>query len=1141
MKKITLTLALLCAVVFGSFAQVQVGIGNNQSQNMPIEAYFGYTYAQSIYLASEIDASGQITGIQYYFSGTSTLPDSQQWVVYLAHSSRESYETSADWEDISNFTQVYSGGFPVTGPGWYTITFETPFEYNGTDNLIIAVEEDQAAFDESGDDFWNSAVAGNRSIYAYSDTVNIDSTDPNNNQGGFPTRGISAFVPTIIFNGITQACPNTGAVTFSAISSTGATVGWATNGTETAWEVLILEAGAPAPDSSTSGEAVTGNPSYTTSNLTTATNYSVYVRAICSTSSTSLWVGPFNFLTLCEPFTELSVDFESAASGTTPDCFTRIVNSTSEFASAGVVTFSGANNTARSYQLNNSGDANAQIALVSPPLAQLSAGTHRVKFYANGFGGDPIEVGTMSNPNDISTFTLVETIVTNDGWSLETVPFPATTDMYIAFKHGGGGTFSTLRVDEIVWEEVPAVTPECVSDAVVISDEGCGNFENVIEWSAVENADGYRITIGTTPGGIDIVNNEDIGLVTEFSFIGAIDTTYYFTVNAFSDFAPATGCIEQSFTTAATGCYCVAAPVSVDNDGITTIVIGQTEYQIPTVTYQDNSSEVVELNTGVVNNLQITFATGFTYNTYVVIDLNNDFNFSADEILFSGVSLATNPTVFDASFLLSANAPLGEHRMRIVTADSMSLENFDPCYDGTWAAIVDFTVNIVQPSCSPAQATATVVPNCADNQYSVQVVVTDLGDGTPSISDGTNETAITAVGTYTVGPYENLSQVTLSIVHGVDDVCNVPLGNFTFTCPPSNDNCSNAIAMEVNEDFGCATTYQGTLAGATASVVDATLCSGAEDDDVWFSFVATASSHRIVLTTPTFIDLAHSLWTGTCDGLTLVPGTCSDPNTSNPSNLNIGDTYYVRVNSFGTAAQTGGFTICVGTPPPPPANDECDGAIAMAVGSSIDESPIDVTNGGATGSAVPNPTTCFGYLGGDVWCVIEIPDSGSVTIQTANSSTGASGVDTVVTAYAGSCGELTQIGCDDDGAPTANYSFLTLSNRTPGELIYLRVYEYNNDNVGTFSISAFDLPLSTDNFNSENLSAYPNPVKDVLNLKYNTNISNVAVFNIIGQQVLTQEVNAADAKVDMSKLAAGTYVVKVTADNMTKTMKVIKN
>lgn len=90
-----------------------------------------------------------------------------------------------------------------------------------------------------------------------------------------------------------------------------------------------------------------------------------------------------------------------------------------------------------------------------------------------------------------------------------------------------------------------------------------------------------------------------------------------------------------------------------------------------------------------------------------------------------------------------------------------------------------------------------------------------------------------------------------------------------------------------------------------------------------------------------------------------------------------------------------------------------------------------------------------------------------------------------------------------------------------------------------FSVSE-SLSVNNPNENTA-LKVYPNPVKDVLNLKYNTNISNVAVFNIIGQQVLTQEVNAADAKVDMSKLAAGTYVVKVTADNMTKTMKVIKN
>lgn len=73
------------------------------------------------------------------------------------------------------------------------------------------------------------------------------------------------------------------------------------------------------------------------------------------------------------------------------------------------------------------------------------------------------------------------------------------------------------------------------------------------------------------------------------------------------------------------------------------------------------------------------------------------------------------------------------------------------------------------------------------------------------------------------------------------------------------------------------------------------------------------------------------------------------------------------------------------------------------------------------------------------------------------------------------------------------------------------------------------------------LQVYPNPVNDILSLKHNTNITNVAVFNIVGQQVLSQSANGTDVKINMSTLAAGSYIVKVTADNITKTVKVIKN
>lgn len=82
--------------------------------------------------------------------------------------------------------------------------------------------------------------------------------------------------------------------------------------------------------------------------------------------------------------------------------------------------------------------------------------------------------------------------------------------------------------------------------------------------------------------------------------------------------------------------------------------------------------------------------------------------------------------------------------------------------------------------------------------------------------------------------------------------------------------------------------------------------------------------------------------------------------------------------------------------------------------------------------------------------------------------------------------------------------------------------------------------LGIDDFNSNNFKFYPNPVKNKLNVSYTENISNISVFNLLGQKVMENTINATSTQVDMSNLASGSYLVKVTSDNQTKTIKVIK-
>lgn len=132
-----------------------------------------------------------------------------------------------------------------------------------------------------------------------------------------------------------------------------------------------------------------------------------------------------------------------------------------------------------------------------------------------------------------------------------------------------------------------------------------------------------------------------------------------------------------------------------------------------------------------------------------------------------------------------------------------------------------------------------------------------------------------------------------------------------------NDECLNALTLTVNTDYECGSKRQGTVIGASGSNIETT-CFGTADDDVWFKFVALATTHRVSLIdiTGSTGDLYHALWSGDCTGLTLVPNSCSDPQESNPAALTVGETYYLQVYTWtDTPDQTSVFNVCIGTDP----------------------------------------------------------------------------------------------------------------------------------------------------------------------------------------------------------------------------------
>lgn len=82
--------------------------------------------------------------------------------------------------------------------------------------------------------------------------------------------------------------------------------------------------------------------------------------------------------------------------------------------------------------------------------------------------------------------------------------------------------------------------------------------------------------------------------------------------------------------------------------------------------------------------------------------------------------------------------------------------------------------------------------------------------------------------------------------------------------------------------------------------------------------------------------------------------------------------------------------------------------------------------------------------------------------------------------------------------------------------------------------------LSTSTFNLADLAVYPNPVTNFLNLNYQNNIENIKIFNVLGQEIINKNINASNDQIDMSQVAPGTYIAKISANKAVQTFKVIK-
>ena len=172
----------------GPSGDVTIGSGSSTNAYIPTYAYYKYSLTEQIFTAAEIGQSGTITAVSFKVSNSKST--TRTLAVYMKHTTKTAFTSKKGWEAVSSSNLVYSGSVTFNASGWTTITLTTPFEYNGTNNLLLAVDDNTGSYVSSSSNspkFYVYSTGANRALRIYSDNTNYNPSSPSSYSGSYVT------------------------------------------------------------------------------------------------------------------------------------------------------------------------------------------------------------------------------------------------------------------------------------------------------------------------------------------------------------------------------------------------------------------------------------------------------------------------------------------------------------------------------------------------------------------------------------------------------------------------------------------------------------------------------------------------------------------------------------------------------------------------------------------------------------------------------------------------------------------------------------------------------------------------------------------------------------------------------------------
>ncbi|WP_034058069.1 T9SS type A sorting domain-containing protein [Lacinutrix jangbogonensis] len=931
-----------------------------------------------------------------------------------------------------------------------------------------------------------------------------------------------------------DTCNTPSGLNASTITGTTADLDWTENGTATVWNIELVDITASGIPTGTATSSGVSNP-FNLTGLTPTYDYEFYVQSDCAANGTSAWIGPFAFTANCVSIAPYSEDFETFTTGNSAfvsgNCWAGTGGAYYWKSAPGTDT--GSDNTGPSptittgnyFYTEASGGASGDVTDLVSPLVDLTAlNAPAIIFNYHMLGN---QIGTLeilvNGTTNVWTLSGEQQASEITAWGLAEIDLSAYAGQTISvtFRATSAGSFrGDISIDNVSFTELPACPLPTALTATIVT-------ETTADLGWTENG-------AATVWNIELVDVTGMGAATGVPTATGVANPY-----------SATSLVGDN-----TYQYYVQADCGVDG---TSAWVGPFAFAPYYVAVAPDCASGTFIDSGGPGG-------DYTNNENITYTIMPDVMGNAVTVNFTAFSTENSASgCFDG--------------LTIYNGPDATAPTFDPpaggsiwCWDRNYnpaQGTGDLQGKMIT-STHPSGALTFVFTSDGGAQrdgWEASVTCSTLGlcpipSGlfTSTITDTTTNLGWIEDGAATVWNIELVNITAGGTATGTATATGV-MSPYAATGLVADNNYEFYIQADCGVEDGTSA-WAGPLAFATPYVAVPPTCSnGLFLDSGGVSGDYSASENITYTITPDImggivtVDFTafstENVGSSCYDGLTIHDGPDATATTINPpaggtiwcwdrddfpadgsgdlQGMMITSTHPSGALTFvftsDGSEQRDGWEASVTCSPPAPANDDCADATAIMLGAEFSG---DTTN--ATDSGITNAACSMSGGNQDVWYSFVAPLSTTVSLSTTAD---------FVAIYDGCGGN--EVACLTNGGQSP-----TLMS---GNTYYVRVYNSGFAKVaGLFTATLSEASLSTQDFNNElGFSYYPNPVKNTLTLNAQQAITNVIVFNMLGQEVIKTTPNAVSNDVDMSNLQSGPYFVQVTIGATVETVRVIKN